>query len=73
MKDLMLIDNDLPNDFWAEAMETTNYLQNKLLTRSKNHGKVILKKAWTGQRQDLQYVCLFGSLVLSNKEAKKRI
>lgn len=30
MKDSMLIDSGLPNDFWAEAMETANYLRNRL-------------------------------------------
>lgn len=43
MKDLMLIDSSLPNIFWAEEMETTNYLQNRLLIKSKNHGEIILK------------------------------
>lgn len=28
MKDAMLIDSSLPNGFWAEAMETANYLRN---------------------------------------------
>lgn len=41
MKDSMLIDSGLPNDFWAEAMETANYLRNRLPTRSKNYGEVI--------------------------------
>lgn len=26
IKDVMLIDNGLSNDFWAETMETANYL-----------------------------------------------
>lgn len=30
MKDSMLIDSGLPNGFWTEAMETANYLQNRL-------------------------------------------
>lgn len=53
MKDAMLIDSSLPNGFWAEAMETANYLRNRLPTRTKSHGEVIPKEAWTGQRQNL--------------------
>lgn len=41
MKDSMFIDNSLPNRFWAEAMETANYLRNRLPTKSKNHGEMI--------------------------------
>lgn len=41
MKDSMLIDSSLPNGFWAEFMEITNYLRNMLLTKSKNHDKMI--------------------------------
>lgn len=53
MKDSILIDSGLPNNFWAEAMETANYFCNKLPTRSKNHSEVIPEEIWTGQRQDL--------------------
>lgn len=45
MKNLMLIDTGLPNGFWAKAIGTANYLQNKLSIKSKNHGEMILKKA----------------------------
>ena len=33
MKDSLLIDSGLPTQFWAEAMDTANYLQNRLSTR----------------------------------------
>ena len=56
MKDSMLIDSGLPNDFWAKVIETANYLQNRLPIRSKNHEEVIPKESWTGQRQNLQYI-----------------
>ncbi len=72
MKDSMLIDSGLPNDFWAEAMETANYLRNKLPTRSKNHGEIIPEESWTGKRQNLQHVCIFGSLALSHIPDEKR-
>lgn len=72
MKDSLLIDSGLLNNFWAEAMETANYLRNRLPTRSKNHGKVIPREAWTGKRQDLSHVRIFGSLVLANIPEEKR-
>lgn len=45
MKDSMLINNGLPNRFWAEAMETVNNLRNKLPTKSKYHDEIIPKEA----------------------------
>lgn len=44
MKDLMLIDSGLPNGFWAEAMKTANYFQNKRLIKSKNDNEMISEK-----------------------------
>ena len=72
MKDLMLIDSSLPNNFWAEAIETASYLRNKLPTRSKNHEKVIPKESWTGWQQSLSHVHIFGSLVLANIPEEKK-
>ncbi len=45
MKDSMLIDSGLSNDFWAEAIETANYLRNRLPTRSKSHGEIISEES----------------------------
>ena len=50
IKDSMLIDSGLSNNFWAEAMETASYLHNRLPTRSKNHREVIAEEFWTGRR-----------------------
>ena len=72
MKDAMLIDNRLPHDFWVEAIETTNYLQNRLSTRSRSHGELIPEEAWTDKCQNLSYIRIFGSLVLANITDKKR-
>lgn len=41
IKDAILLDSGLPIDFWAEAMETANYLRNRLPTKSKAHGETI--------------------------------
>ena len=73
MKDSMLIDSGLLNGFWAETMETANYLQNRLPTRSKNHGKMIPEEAWIGRRQDLYYIRIFGSLAFCNILEEKRV
>lgn len=72
IKDSLLIDSSLPNDFWAETMETSNYLRNKLPTRSRSHGKLILEEAWTNWRQNLSHIRIFGSLVLVDIPHKKR-
>lgn len=60
MKDSLLIDSGLPNNFWAEAMETANYLRNRLPTKSRNHGELIPEEAWTEKRQNLAHVRIFG-------------
>lgn len=48
VKDLILIDSSLPNNFWAEAIEIANYFYNRLLIKSMNYEEVISKKSWTG-------------------------
>ena len=73
MKDSMLIDSRLPNGFWTEAIETANYLQNRLPTKSKNHGEMIPEKAWTGRQQDFYHICIFGSLAFCNIPEEKRV
>lgn len=68
----MLIDSGLPNGFWAEAMETANYSRNRLPTRTKSHGEVIPEECWTGRRQNLQHIRIFGSLALCNIPEERR-
>lgn len=72
MKDSMLLDSGLPNGFWAEAMETANYIRNRLPTRTRSHGEVIPEECWTGRRQNLQHIRIFGRLVLCNIPEEKR-
>ena len=73
IKDSMLIDSGLPNGFWAETMETANYLRNRLPTRSRTHGEMILEEAWTGRQQNLHHICIFGSLAFCNIPEEKRV
>lgn len=72
MKDSLLIDSGPPNNFWAEAMETSNYLRNRLPTKSRNHGELIPEEAWTGKRQNLAHVRILGSLVLIDIPPEER-
>lgn len=72
VKDAMLIDSGLPNNFWVEAMEIANYLHNRLLTRSRSHGKLVPEEAWTNRRRNLSHIRIFGSLVLANISDEKR-
>lgn len=73
MKNSILINSGLLNRFWAKTIETTNYLQNRLSTRSKNHGKMISQEAWIGRWQDLYYICIFGSLIFYNILEEKKV
>ena len=73
MKDALLIDSELPIDFWAKAMETANYLRNRLTTKTRGHGEVIPKEKWSGSRQNLSHFRIFGSEVLVDIPKEKRI
>lgn len=46
MEDSLLIDSGLPINFWAEAMDTFNYLQNRLPTK-RSDKSIIPEEAWT--------------------------
>ena len=73
MNDAFLIDSELPIDFWAEAMETANYLRNRLPTKTRGHGEVIPEEKWCGSRQNLSHLRIFGSEVLVDIPKEKRI
>ena len=71
MKDSLFIDSGLSVNFWAEAIDTSNYLPNRLSTR-RNDSVFISEKAWTGTRQDLEHVQIFGSRVSTFIPTEKR-
>lgn len=54
----MLTDAQLPNVFWAEAVNAANYIQNRVLTRSTNKTPYEL---WYGRRADARHMNVFGS------------
>lgn len=62
IKDSLLIDSRLPLEFWAEVMDTANYLRNRLSTKSQR-GELIPDECWTGKKQDVSHVKVFGSTV----------
>lgn len=45
MKDSLLINSALLLEFWAEAMDTANYLRNRLPTKAQRQGEIISEKA----------------------------
>lgn len=49
MKDTLLIDSDLPNNFWAKVMEIANYLWNCLPTKTESHKELILEEKWSNK------------------------
>lgn len=57
-------------------MDTTNYIQNCLPIISQI-GELVLEKAWTGKKQDVSYMKVFGStvsfLILKKKRQKSNI
>lgn len=71
MKDSLLIDSGLSVSFWAEAMDTANYLRNRLPTR-RNSITVVPEEAWTNTRQNLEHIKIFGSRVSTFIPSEKR-
>ena len=72
MKDSFLIDSKLPNQFWAEVMDTTNYLQNRLLIRRIADKTIIIpEEAWIEVRQNLEHIQIFGSRISTYISSKK--
>lgn len=71
IKDLILINSGLLNILWAKVIEIANYLQNNLSTKTKVYKKIIFEEIWIKKMQKLQYIHIFGSLVLYNIPKKK--
>lgn len=65
----MLLDAGLDKRFWAEAVLTAAYLQNRMVSRSIDKTPL---KLFTGQRPDLSHVRAFGAKVYSHIPKEKR-
>lgn len=76
IKDFLLINSSLPLEFWAAAINTTCYLQNRLPTKYQR-GKLIPKKCWTEKKQDISHIKVFTStvsiVILKEKRQKSNI
>lgn len=65
----MLVDADLPYSFWAEAVNTANYLQNRLPSRSVGATPYEL---WNGNKPRLDKCAVFGSRCYVHVPTEKR-
>ena len=63
MKNSLLIDSKLPINFWAKAMDTANYPQNRLPSRRADKTVILLEEAWTNINQNVEYIHIFRSKV----------
>lgn len=54
----MLLDSGLPKTFWAEAMSTAVYIQNRCTHRST--GNKTPEELWTGRKPSVQHIRIFG-------------
>ena len=66
----MLKDKGLPNKFWAEAVYTAVYLQNRLPTKA-IHKRIPLK-AWSGHRPSVSHLKIFGCICYIHVPSEKR-
>lgn len=65
----MLLDTDLGNSFWAEAVMTANYIQNRLPAHLL---KVTPYEGWNGSKPHLRNFKMFGSKCFVNVPAPRR-
>lgn len=65
----MLHEADLPFTFWAEAVNTANYIQNRVITRSTNQ---IPFHLWNGKKPGTSHFQIFGSKCFVHVPKEKR-
>ena len=65
----MLIDSNLPNKYWGEALITANHMQNILPTSSQD---VSPYERWTGKKPNPCYIRRFGCVAYAAISAEKR-
>lgn len=71
MKDSMLVDAGLPTKLWAEGMDTANYLKNRPVVQRHNES-IIPGEKWTGNKQDISHLRIFGSTLSTHIPKEKR-
>jgi hypothetical protein len=79
----MLNDSKLPTRWWAEAWAFADYVEN--LLPSVRHPGMIPEERWTGSKQDIGHICIWGCVAyvhipkekggskLSNRGQKRRL
>lgn len=66
----LLIQSELPRSFWAEAISTANYVQNRCVTKSLGSGTPFEK--WIGHRPNVAHLRTFGcKAFILNKSPNK--
>lgn len=76
MKDVLLLNSGFPVIFQAKTINISNYLRNRLFTKCFKR-TIILEETWTRNRQNLQYLQIFGYranlFISSEKHIKSNI
>lgn len=70
IKDTMLVVAGLPNKFWAEGMDTTNYLKNRLVLERHNE-EIIPEEKWTDKKQNVSHLKIFESTLSTHIPKEK--
>ena len=68
MAKCMLLDADLENKYWGEAIMTAIYLQNKLPTKATEKTPY---EMWIGRKPDLSEISLWKQIILLCSKGKK--
>ena len=66
----MLYDQDMPKFLWAEACNTTVYVQNKVPHNAL--GKIALESVFTGRKPEVSHFRIFGSVAYYHVPEEKR-
>ena len=61
----MLYDQDMPKFLWAEACNTTVYIQNIVLHKAL--GKVTLESVFTGNKPEVSHIRIFCNMVYCSR------
>ena len=72
MKDLFFIDSNLAVNFWADIINTANYLWNWLLINC-NSSIFILKEVLINKKQNIKHIYIFENKVNTFKSSEKYI
>ena len=66
----MLYDQEMPKFLWAEACNIAVYIQNRVPSRAL--GKVTPESVFTGNKPEVSYIRIFGSIAYCHVLDEKR-